>query len=581
MPLLDIAHSRLKEARNSPALCILLYAKSVIEGVRITVVCLKLFRSRQPQPTGCIEDGKAGEKACLIGYAFSRSWLRRLTERTSAVKVARGASYLWTQTLVTNLIGMVAFAFTARLISTSQMGLLAILSLVLNLAQLIAPLSLPSAVARFVAEETAKGETQSAAAVFYQSTKVSMSLSAILAAACYLFASQISAALSAEPVVFQLLAVDIFLIAGLAQTLGRALIGAQMFRGFSLVTIAYGVVRQTLIVGMLLLFHDFSWLVYAWVISDLLYVLMMIVPLIKALGPPTFGFSLRRLLRFSLPLVPGRAVGLASGWYDRVLLVPYASLSQLGIYNATLTAFGVLSAIPGGIATALYPAYAEIQTVKGKAGLEDAIRVASRYVSFIAIPLTLGLLATSKPALSLFAGEPYEYGSTVLQIVTIFFALTLLDNALGSILLLLGETGTASIVVTANVAASLITALILLPPLGIIGAAVSRGVGMSVDFALTIVVAKRQIRLSFDHEALWKSAAAGILMAVVVWFAQYVYYNRLMLPAYMLIGTIAYLSGLRLLKAIHPPDIDLAKQFLGRRYELPMNLLSKILYSGP
>jgi O-antigen/teichoic acid export membrane protein len=237
----------------------------------------------------------------------------------------------------------------------------------------------------------------------------------------------------------------------------------------------------------------------------------------------------------------------------------------------------VLSAIPAGITAALYPAYAEIQAAKGKPGLQDAIRVASRYVSFIVIPLAFGLVATATPALSLFVGEPYEHGSAALQIITIFFALTVVGNAFANIFLLLGETATASAATTASVAASIVTALILLPIFGINGAATSRGVGMLVSFALTLALVRRRIRLSFDLEAFWKSFVASIVMAVMVWLTQYVFYNRLLLPAYVIVGAVTYLVGLRLLKAVHPADAQLAVESLGKRYEPLVNLAGKIL----
>jgi O-antigen/teichoic acid export membrane protein len=498
-------------------------------------------------------------------------------ERASAVQVARGASYLWMQTLITTLIGIVAFAFIARLISTSQMGLLAILSLVLSLAQLVAPLALPSAIARFVAEELAQGRRQNAAAVLYQSTKISVTLAAIIAAACFLFASPLSTALSTQPIIFQLLALDIFLSAGLIPTLANGLVGAQRFRDYSLATIAYIALRQTLIVGLLLLFHNFLWLVFAWATSDFLYVLMMTIHVLRILGPPIFHFSLKRLLRFSLPLMPGNSLSFTYSWFDRAVLVPYASLAQLGVYNVTLTAFGALAGIPGGIATALYPAYAEIQTVKGKEGLVDAMRVASRYVCFIVIPAALGLYATAKPALALFAGEPYESGSAALQILTLFFALTALSNAFANIFMLLGRTATASATTAACVVASLVAALLLIPVYGINGAAAGRAVAMLISFALTLALVKRDVELSFDLEAFWKSFAASIGMIILVWFAQYVAYSRLLLPVYVMIGTFTYLAGLRMLKAVHPTDVDLARQVLGERYMFLVNFLSKIL----
>jgi O-antigen/teichoic acid export membrane protein len=500
-----------------------------------------------------------------------------MSERTSAVQVARSASYILMQTLITTVIQVVAFAFIARLISTTQMGLLAILALMVGLAQLIAPLSLPSAIARFVAEELAQGRREGAAAVFYQSTKISLTLSAIMALACFMSASQLSAALSAEPIVFRLLAVDILLTAGLTQTLSSALVGTQKFREYSVVTVAYAAIRQALIVALLILLRDFSWLIFAWVLSDLSYVLMMSALVIRALGPPGFEFSIRELLRFSVPLMPGNSINFAYSWYDRALLLPYVSLSGLGIYNATLTAFNVLSAIPSGMAGVLYPAYAEIQSVKGKGGLEDAIHAASRYISFIAVPLTLGLFATARPALALFVGQQYEYGSTALQILTFFFCATLLANAFGNILLLLGMTATASSVAAASVIGSLGVAFLLLPQLGIDGAAVSRGVGMIVSFGLTLALARGRIRLPIDLEALWKSFTASLVMGSMVWLAQYLWYDRHLLPAYVVLGGCVYLIGLRLLRAVRPSDIHFAKQFLGKRYEAPINVLSNIL----
>jgi O-antigen/teichoic acid export membrane protein len=361
------------------------------------------------------------------------------------------------------------------------------------------------------------------------------------------------------------------------QTVSNALVGAQRFREYSLVTVAYMALRNALMVALLVVFRDFSWLVFAWVISDLLYVLIMNIFVLRALGPPTFEFSLKRLLRFSLPLMPGNSANFAYTWYDRAIVLPYTSLAELGIYNATLTAFGVLSSISTGIATALYPAYAEIQTARGRSGLQDAIRVASRYVCFIATPLALGLAATAKPALSLFVGGAYESGSAALEILSLFFALTVLGNAFANIFLLLGETATASAATTASVAASIVTALALLPIFGINGAATSRGVGMLVSFILTLVLVRRHISLSFDLEALWKSFVASTAMGIVVWLTQFVFYNRLLLPAYVIVGTVAYLIGLRLLRAVRAADLQLAVEILGKRYEPLVNTIGKVL----
>jgi len=50
-----------------------------------------------------------------------------------------------------------------------------------------------------------------------------------------------------------------------------------------------------------------------------------------------------------------------------------------------------------------------------------------------------------------------------------------------------------------------------------------------------------------------------------------------LLPAYVIVGGCTYLAGLRLLKAVHPVNVELARQAFGKRYEFPLDFLSKIL----
>jgi len=66
-------------------------------------------------------------------------------------------------------------------------------------------------------------------------------------------------------------------------------------------------------------------------------------------------------------------------------------------------------------------------------------------------------------------------------------------------------------------------------------------------------------------------------MAIIVWLTQYVFYNRLLLPAYIIVGAVTYLIGLRLLKAPRTTDYQLALEFLGKRYEPLVYLVWRIL----
>lgn len=102
-----------------------------------------------------------------------------------AVHIARGSSYFILQAITTNLITIASVAILTRLITTEQMGILAVLLLVNSLCSTIGTLSLSSAVVKFVAEHWARGEKNSAASIFYQALRTTLIMAVPLGVAVY------------------------------------------------------------------------------------------------------------------------------------------------------------------------------------------------------------------------------------------------------------------------------------------------------------------------------------------------------------------------------------------------------------
>jgi len=86
-----------------------------------------------------------------------------------------------------------------------------------------------------------------------------------------------------------------------------------------------------------------------------------------------------------------------------------------------------------------------------------------------------------------------------------------------------------------------------------------------------------KIKIRFDSEALIKSAAASILIAITVITAETLRYDRLLLPAYILLGAATYTLASRALKAAKPEDIKLIRNYLGPRLSFLPDLATKLL----
>jgi len=68
-------------------------------------------------------------------------------------------------------------------------------------------------------------------------------------------------------------------------------------------------------------------------------------------------------------------------------------------------------------------------------------------------------------------------------------------------------------------------------------------------------------------------------MALAVYDIQALYYSKLYLPIYVLIGGAIYLFMLRLTNAIKPEDVRLMKEYLGPRLSPLIKPFEKLLVS--
>ncbi|HYW01025.1 MAG TPA: oligosaccharide flippase family protein, partial [Candidatus Acidoferrum sp.] len=419
-----------------------------------------------------------------------------------------------------------------------------------------------------------------AAAAFYQALRVNVIVYIPAIIGVYLgapfLASHLLGDVSYAPL-FRVVAFDVFLSAGMLQVLVAALLGLQMFRETAVIGfVVNGLLRQVLIISLIVLMRNFLGLVVGWLISDAATVVIYLILTVRVLGRPRFDFSLSRLTRFYLPLEFAQIVGFAQTWFDRAFLVVFVSLATLGIYNAALTAFSVLIGISSAMTNMLLPAYSSIRR-ENTASMRDSIRLGIRYANFTLAPLAFALLATAKPALTLFVGQEYVSGSLPLAIFALAFAVTAFTTPFNPLFLAIEATLVFGSIVAVSVVISLVAAFVLLPVLGIVGVAIARALAIVLIAVLQVLILRKKIALDLDLHTIAKTFIAGTVMVTVMLGIQFVYYNKFMLPVYLLLGGVAYLLMLRSLKAVTVEDMDLLRNFLGKRLSRICSIITWIL----
>jgi len=494
---------------------------------------------------------------------------------SSAVAVSRGASYLTMQFAITTLAQVVSFAVLARIVTPSEIGILAILSLTTSLCQSINGSAFQQASIKYIGE-FAGTRDELARGVFYQTLRLSFIIAIPLAAIIFVGSGQIAQRLigsATEAGLFKVVAVDVLAYSGLLPVTVGAVLGMKRFKAAATIGAAGAILRQCLIILLILFLKDFIGLVYAWVFSDFAMLAGYTFYVARVLGAPKNTFPLKELVNFSWPLTIGNIVSFIYSWFDRAILIIFVPLAALGVYTAALTAFSALVSITGAFNNALLPAYANIRSRNGLAGCRNATRLSSRYASLLVVPLSFGLLAIAKPALTLFVGRAYIGGAEPLMILCLVYALTAFGLGLSPMLVALAETRASMWITLLSILLAVGSAYFLLPLLGIIGASIARGIAMVAGMVVTVIFLKRKQALGVDVEMTWKSLVAGGVMAAVLVVVEMVRSSVVLFPVYLVVAVFVYLIVLRLLKAVKGHDMELIERYLGPR----LNFLGKLL----
>jgi len=110
-----------------------------------------------------------------------------------------------------------------------------------------------------------------------------------------------------------------------------------------------------------------------------------------------------------------------------------------------------------------------------------------------------------------------------------------------------------------------------------LGASIARALSMLLSLVVTWYFVARKITIKLHSQAILKSVVAGGALALAAEALQLLYYSKFLLPVYLLVGFLAYLLGMRALKAISTHDIDLLRRILGPRSGRICDLLRRLV----
>jgi O-antigen/teichoic acid export membrane protein len=232
---------------------------------------------------------------------------------------------------------------------------------------------------------------------------------------------------------------------------------------------------------------------------------------------PRFS-RLKEFLGFGLPLMPRNIAYWLIYLSDRYIVSFFLGATSLGIYAAGYS----LGSLPYMMAEILsFVLMATLPQLYDEGRIDEVkthLRYNLKYFLAIAIPFLFGATILGQPVLRLFStAEIASKGHLVVPVVALAITLLSIHNIIWNILLLVKKTKVLIIVWVIAAVLNIGLNLVLVPHIGIIGAAVTTLIAYTIAIVAVSYYAFKQFTFPVDWFFIVKSIIAAGVMSAAVW----------------------------------------------------------------
>jgi len=483
-------------------------------------------------------------------------------ETQRARNIVQGMGSLTAQNLGTSVLGFVFQIALLHLIPLAQYGVYSAVGVAIAIAGTCATFGLNQSVARYVAMLRQQDEQKSWVAV-RKILYLALGLTIVITAVYLALAPYLSLYFTKGTTwtnLFILSGVWLFLTPlssiclGIIQGLRKYTLLAKMSFIPKLVMVVFAV-------GSLILYRNVEVAILAWVIYTGIIVAWTLTITGRNMMRAKGEFQYSAILKYTSPLGTAGIITIIASSADLVVVGGYLNSASLGVYNAALVVSSILGSLfVSPLATALLP---EMSSSNSDADISNGLRLALRFAFLLVLPASLLLAALSNQMIELFSsGGAYLAGSPSLELIALFYLFVAVQSILIILFQAIGKTVYAMIVGFATVATDIGLSLLLVPSLGLVGAA-SAKVSVGIVGALVGYYFARKYLQKLDKASFYFKGLIAALIPFAVTLGLSHYSIRLLsLVPYTIIYVLIFLASVKFLKLLNSEDREFISHIL-------------------
>lgn len=330
---------------------------------------------------------------------------------------------------------------------------------------------------------------------------------------------------------------------------------------FSVIRLASAVIRMLAIVSLAMAGFGFYWIIVSVIAIETLFVIGVLAMIVLELGFLNFSSTgLKHYLIYSIPLLPGEVLFWIINVSDRYFIAHLMGISQTGIYSASCALANLLMLLSWPIGVVLFPSVSRLWERGDHEKVKSYFQYSLKLFLTLAIPATAGLFFLSQPLLGILATPEFEAGGFLVLLLSIgvTFAGVFLINEYT--IYLVKKTGWLPLINATGALTNIAINIVLIPRIGIMGAAVSTVVSYFIISVIIGLWGRRNVKYKMDFIFTFKIISATAIMSVCLWFLRVNSIPGIILA--VIVGVAVYGSALYLLKAFSREDRRIIKNTL-------------------
>ncbi len=417
---------------------------------------------------------------------------------------------------ITSLSAIIVLPLLTKNMSASDYGIWVLVLATVTLAPLVINLGLPGAMVRFLAAERRERDVREG---FYSVFLVSLCTAGAASATIFLLAPWIATgSLSGHEDVIRLMAAAV-LVDCLNSVLFNYLRTFQRIKRYSGFIAFQTTLFVVLLAAALLSDMGIRGAVLSLLVSRTVTMLAMLGLVVRELGLQWPRFTrVREFLSFGVPLIPADLSDWAVGSADRYVIGIVLGTAFVGYYAPGYALSAIILMLASPLRFLMPAALADLYDRNLRDRVRAYLRAALKYFLLLAIPASVGLGLLSRDLLEvLTTDEIAREGYMVTPVVAVAMVLYGTQVILTQVLLVEKETRKIGGVMSAAAVLNLVLNLLLIPVVGIVGAALATLVSFAFSMLVTARLSFRYIRVEVDRGALAKTVAASAAMGAAIW----------------------------------------------------------------